>query len=243
MAQTLYQQNVPLGQTLEILGQEFIVTGIFSDFQSVPFSGDIDFNNAVFISNQQAVAVTKDHAQIYEMLVRPDKLQETDLVVDRLNGSLLAAHGGQQDFTVVKQSQTILVANNILHLLTTLIAGVAAIALLVGGVGIMNVMLVSVTERMHEIGIRKAIGATNLQILRQFIIEAAVLSVSGAVGGIALSYAIAITLRLFTDLQPVISWQVAVGACIIAIGVGILFGAAPAFKAARKEPIGALRNE
>jgi putative ABC transport system permease protein len=120
---------------------------------------------------------------------------------------------------------------------------VAAISLLVGGIGIMNVMLVSVTERTHEIGIRKAVGATNSQILSQFMIEASVLSLAGGVLGIGLAFFIDITLRLTTSLQPIISWQVVLLATGVSLFVGVVFGSIPALKAARRDPIEALRSE
>jgi putative ABC transport system permease protein len=107
----------------------------------------------------------------------------------------------------------------------------------------MNIMLVSVAERMHEIGIRKAVGATNRQILEQFMMESAVLSLAGGLLGVALAYLINLALRLTTELQPVISWQVVVASLILSLLVGIVFGSAPALKAARKDPISALRNE
>ena len=122
-----------------------------------------------------------------------------------------------------------------------MITGVAAISLLVGGIGIMNVMLVSVAERVHEIGIRKAVGASNKQILSQFVIEASVLSLIGGVLGIGLAILINVLLRLFSDLKPVISWQIVVIAIFTSLLVGVLFGTFPALKAARKDPIDALR--
>lgn len=243
IAHALFDENVPLGQTVSILGHQFIVVGIFSDFQTIPLSLDTDFNNAVFIQYAASREITNNDAPLYEILARPTRVSQTDMAIGRLNGSLLTAHGGQHDFTVLKQSQTLAVTDRILNLLTALIAGVAAISLLIGGIGIMNVMLVSITERMHEVGIRKAVGATNRQILGQFITEATVLSIVGALIGIVFSVAVAIALRVFTPLAPVVTWQVAIIACVVAIGVGVLFGSAPALKAARKDPIEALRNE
>jgi len=104
-------------------------------------------------------------------------------------------------------------------------------------------MLVSVAERRHEIGIRKAVGATNRQILEQFMIESAVLSLTGGILGVIISYFINITLRLTTSLQPIITWQVVSAALFVSLAVGVLFGSVPALKAARKDPINALRNE
>ena len=144
---------------------------------------------------------------------------------------------------MLQQSQSVVGTNGVLELLTRLIAGVAAISLLVGGIGIMNVMLVSVAERTHEIGIRKAVGATNRQILSQFMIESSTLSFTGGVIGITLAYLIDLSLRLATNLQPLISWQIVVVASGVSLLVGIIFGSVPALKAARKDPIEALRGE
>lgn len=242
-ARALFEENVPLGQSLTILGHQFIVIGIFSDFQTAPLSVDVDFNNAVFIPYTTAQQITNNNSPIYEMLARPSDINQTSSVVSRLSSSLRIAHGGEHNFTVLEQSQTIAVTDNILHLLTGLIAGVASISMLVGGIGIMNVVLVSITERMHEIGIRKAVGATNRQILSQFVTEAAVLSVTGGVVGIILSFAVEVSLRLLTNLTPTISWQVVVTGCLTSIALGLVFGTVPALKAARKDPIEALRNE
>jgi len=107
----------------------------------------------------------------------------------------------------------------------------------------MNIMLLVVTERMHEIGVRKAVGATSRQILGQFVLEATVLSVVGGVIGIILSTGAIGLLRVYTDLQPVISWQAIAIAAGVSVLIGIVFGAIPAIKAARKDPIEALRHQ
>lgn len=242
-AQTLFDEHVPLGQTLTILGHQFIVAGILNEFQSTPFSTDANFNNAVFISYTSAQAITNDNSPIYEILARPATPVKTDAVVRSLQHRLSGARGGNNDFSVLKQDQTLAATNQILHLLTLFIAGVAGIALLVGGVGIMNVMLVSVTERMHEVGIRKALGATNRQIVAQFLAEAAVLSITGGCIGVVLAFAVEGILWLLTGLPFGITWQVTAMALCVSLASGVLFGSVPALKAARKEPIAALRNE
>ena len=242
-AARLFDENVPLGRELNIRGQSFVVGGIFGPFDTAPLSIDLDFNNAIFVSYGAAQELTNHSAPIYEVLVRPKSPDQTDTVVASLKRSLGSAHGSEQDFSVMKQQESLAATNRILTLLTRLIAGVAAISLFVGGVGIMNVMLVSVTERMHEIGVRKAVGATNRQILNEFVTEAAVLSFAGGVIGIIVASLIDLLFYLFTDLQPVITWQVVLLAFGVSIVVGILFGSAPALKAARKNPIDALRNE
>jgi putative ABC transport system permease protein len=243
VAQDVFGQDVPLGQGFEILDQQFVVRGVFEEFKTAPFSLETDFNQAVFIPHQVAQTITNNKALIYEILAQPKAGESGDAVSGRITASLRKAHGNQEDFTVLKKSETVNVTGSILSLLTTFIAGIAAISLLVGGIGIMNVMLVSVTERMQEIGIRKAIGATSRQIMNQFLIEATVLSVVGGIIGILTSLLISVLLRLFTPLQPVISWQVVAIAAGVSLLVGIVFGTAPAVKAARKDPIEALRNE
>lgn len=242
-ADRLFSENVPLGQTLTILGHQFVVVGILDAFQTTPLSLDADFNDAVFIPYTSARQITNDDSPLYEILARPADAQRTDTVVGGLRQALLTSHGGQSDFTVLKQTQTLAVAGSILGMLTALIAGVAAIALLVGGVGIMNVMLVSVTERMHEIGIRKAIGATSRQILSQFVTEAAVLSMAGGLIGVILAALIEVAVGLLTSLKPVVAWQAAVVAFLVSVCIGVIFGSIPAAKAARKQPIEALRSD
>jgi putative ABC transport system permease protein len=134
-------------------------------------------------------------------------------------------------------------ANHILDLLTELISGIAAISLLVGGIGIMNVMLVAVTERTQEIGIRKALGATSRQIINQFLTEAVVISTYGGILGIIVSVLINLGLRIVTNLQPALSWQVMLLATAVSVIVGLVFGIMPAVKAARKDPIDTLRYQ
>lgn len=242
-AERLFEESVPLGRQFTFRGQTFIVRGVFADFNATPFSPTAGFNNAIFIPHRTADRITGNSTQFYSILAKPDETKRTPVAITNLNHSLQKAHGGQRDFTVLSQDQTLTTSTNVLNLLASLIAGVAAISLLVGGVGIMNIMLVSVTERMHEIGVRKAIGATNRQILSQFVLEATVLSVAGGVIGMVVSSIIVVVLRAYTNLKPVLSWEAMAVATLVSIAIGILFGAAPALKAARKDPIEALRHE
>jgi ABC-type antimicrobial peptide transport system permease subunit len=241
-ADQLFDEDVPLGRTFIFHGKEFIVRGIFDQFNTTPLSEQADFNKAIFIPNDVAESLSKNTAPTYEILAQANDGQ-TGKVSKAINDALVKSHGGQVNFSVMKGNENLAGTNSILELLTRLIAGVAAISLLVGGIGIMNVMLVSVAERMHEIGIRKAVGATNRQILSQFIIESAILSLTGGIIGIIISFIIDLVLRLTTDLKPAISWQVVCVATGVSLLVGIVFGSVPALKAARKDPIEALRSE
>ena len=243
VAAEVFGNEVPLGESFTFHDQEFIVRGVFKEFQNATLSLDTDFNSAIFIPYPVARELTQNNAPIYEILVQPGNPEAADTVAASLKKNLKTAHGNQEDFTVLGQNESLGVTSNIVNLMTRLIAGIAAISLLVGGIGIMNVMLVSVTERMNEIGIRKAIGATSRQIMSQFLIEATVLSVLGGIIGVAASIIVNFLLRITTNIEPVISWQVVAVAAGVSLVVGIVFGTAPALKAARKDPIEALRNE
>ena len=147
------------------------------------------------------------------------------------------------DFTITAQSTVLSTAQAITSTLTILLASVAAISLLVGGIGVMNIMLVSVTERTSEIGLRKALGATPGDLLRQFLIEAATLSVLGGLLGVGLALLIGLLLPRFSGIAVTITPEPVAIAVAVAAGVGLIFGVYPATRAARLAPIEALRAE
>ncbi|HVV25925.1 MAG TPA: ABC transporter permease [Candidatus Saccharimonadales bacterium] len=242
-AEAMFNEDVPLGRSFSFHGQTFIVRGIFNNFNSAPLNQVTDFNKAIFIPYQIAQQLTNNAAPTYEVLAKPQSGDQTGQVASAIQRALDRAHGGQSNLTVSQGSQNLTTNNDIVSLLTKLIAGVAAISLLVGGLGIMNVMWVSVAERTREIGIRKAVGASNQQILSQFMVEATILSLGGGIIGIIVALLIDVAVRLFTDLQPVIHWQTVALAAGVSFLVGVLFGSMPALKAARRDPIDALRAE
>lgn len=244
VAEKLFGENVPLGRSLSIRGTRFVVRGIFEEFSDTsPLLPLNDYSNAIFIPYSLGQELMGGNLQIYQILVRPEQPEATERVIGEIESVLTKARGNQQDFTVLRQTENLGLAEDVLDLLTSLIAGVAAISLLVGGIGIMNIMLVSVTERTREIGIRKAVGATNRQILYQFMTEAAVLSFFGGVLGVLCSLLVNFLMRITTDLQPVITLNVILLATGVSFAVGLIFGIAPAAIAARKDPIDALRYE
>lgn len=242
-ADKMFDQKVPLGRSFVVRGETYIVNGVLDRFASTPFASGANFNGAVFVSENASENLIKNGAPIYQLLVRvndEDNIAKTDQAITK---SLAKAHGSREDFKVLSPNELANESTGTFDLLTEFIIVAALITLLVSGIGIMNVMLVSVTERIHEIGVRKAVGATNRQILEQFMAEAATLSVVGSVVGVLLAFATMWLLDAFTTLAPVYDLQAAGLACAVSCFFGIVFGSLPAIKAARKDPIAALRAE
>ncbi len=243
-AQGLFNEQIPLGFSLNWRGEQFIVDGVLNNFKVTPFSNNTIYNHAIFISTKAADQMKLDsNNSIFQILVRVNNAKQLTTVDKEISNVLQQNHGGQDNFSVLMPSQVAKNNTGILNLLAELTIGIAIISLFVGGVGIMNVMLVSVTERMHEIGIRKAIGASNRQIMSQFIIEATSVSVAGGIIGIILALIVDGLLNLSTSLTPTINWQIIVISAVVSMLIGIVFGSVPAIRAAGKEPIEALRNE
>lgn len=243
IAQRLFDEDVPLGRSFTFHGQQFMVRGIFNKFAFTPLSQQANFNDAIFIPYSVAQSLANNTAPTYEILARPNDPSQATVLANKLERSLDTAHGGSGNFSVLTGNQNVGSAGTVLDLLTRMVAGVAAISLLVGGIGIMNVMMVSIGERTREIGIRKAVGATNRQILGQFMTESMILSLVGGIIGTVIALFVDLGLRLATSLRPQVSWQLVVMATGISLVVGIIFGTVPALKAARKDPIEALRSE
>ncbi len=243
VAEQLFEENVPIGRTLTIRGQNFVVKGVFEPFQPNTLVLGSDFNKAIFIPYLISREISAGSNQIVQILAKPDQPSQLGSVADEIRDNLRKAHFGQNDLSVLGQSETLAASNKVINKVMAFVVGVAAIALLASGIGIMNIMLLSVTERTREIGIRKAIGATNRQLLRLFWFEALVLSVAGALLGILGSVLANYFLHVFTNLKPVVAWWALAAACGISISIGMIFGIIPAVKASRKDPIEALRHE
>lgn len=234
----------PVGQTLTISGQEFIVRGVLAESSGGLLSlAETNFNSSIFIPFGAAVSLTEKRSNILQILLKASDPDKLDATVADVKNTLLSTHDGQENFTVLKQAELINIATGVLNTITGFVSGLAAISLLVAGIGIMAIMLVSVSERTREIGVRKAVGATNRQILNQFLVEGVVLSIGGGVIGLIVSVIINFLLHLYTDLDPVLSPPVVVMAISVSVILGVLFSVAPALKAARKDPIEALRGD
>ena len=233
-----------LGKTITIRGTKFTVIGVLesTDAAASSFSAGPSLENAVYLPIDTAANITGTAPSIIRILVQVDQTDNVNAVAAAMRIALKEGHGGQEDFTVLTQKDILSTVDTILSLLTTFIVAIASISLLVGGIGIMNIMLVSVTERTREIGLRKAIGASSSTVLSQFLIEAVVLSVIGGALGIAVAVAQATVAGKLANITPVFTPEAIMLAVGVSAAVGIVFGIAPAIKAARKRPIHALKS-
>jgi putative ABC transport system permease protein len=169
--------------------------------------------------------------------------EDIDQAVSTLKSFMLEKTGDEDYYTVTSQSQLLETMSEVANTLSLLLAGIAGISLLVGGIGIMNIMLVSVSERTREIGIRKAIGAQKLDIMLQFLIEAVSISLMGGVIGLGLGYFVVNVIAPMIDVTMIMSSGVALLSVIFSVLVGVIFGLYPANKASSLLPIEALRYE
>jgi putative ABC transport system permease protein len=244
-AKDLFGQNDALNQVITIRNTKFTVIGVLtaSDAAASSFSAGPSLENAVYIPLDTATKLIGSAPAIIRILVQVDDSSNVNSTASIMKSILLKNHGGQEDFTVLTQKDILSTVDTILGLLTTFIVAIASISLLVGGIGIMNIMLVSVTERTREIGLRKAIGASSGTVLSQFLIEAIVLSMLGGGIGIAAAVALANVAGKLAKITPVFTPGSIGLAFGVSAAVGIIFGIAPAIKAARKRPIQALKAE
>ncbi|RJR26466.1 FtsX-like permease family protein [candidate division WWE3 bacterium] len=236
----LFENKNPIGSNVRINGTAFKVIGII---KSKGFG--TDGNIFIPLSTAQKSLFGVSHVSSIYVSAKEESLMNA--AENQLGFFLLERHGFEKpedaDFTISSQSDILETANEITQTFTTLLTGIAAISLVVGGIGIMNIMLVTVTERTREIGIRKALGAKRKAIITQFLIEAIVLTITGGLIGVMLGVGVSYLLTKVMSMSFVIS----VNAIGLAFGVsaliGILFGWYPAQKAARLQPIEALRYE
>jgi putative ABC transport system permease protein len=231
----LFPNRDPIGETMDVNGQRFTVIG-HTTAQGGSITGDQDNQIYMPVTTAQRLLGTRD---ISIIIIEASDPALVDQVQAQIRRALKPRFG--EEFSVFTQEQTLGILSQLLGTLTVMLAGIAGISLLVGGIGIMNIMLVSVSERTREIGIRKAVGARTYDILSQFVIEAVMLSVAGGIVGILLGAGGAVALRQWvpTEITP---WAVAL-AFFFSAAVGIFFGVYPAYKASRLDPIVALRYE
>ncbi|MFC1727116.1 ABC transporter permease [Patescibacteria group bacterium] len=236
IAEDLFGQENPVNKKMTISDQRYTVLGVLEEKGA--FSG-VDMDNLVFIPTTTAMRQF-DMEYIMSLWIQSESSETVTQTKNEVEKILLETLD-DDEFSVLDTKSLLNTISQILGVLTAALAGIAAISLIVGGIGIMNIMLVSVRERTREIGLRKAVGATPQNILTQFLIEAIVLSLVGGLIGISLGVAGSLAIGYFftTTITP---WSIALATGVSSL-VGIIFGVAPAFQASKLNPIDALRYE
>lgn len=243
IAENLFGSDAAMGKELTIRDKKFVIVGVTKkpDKDSLSFGPSLD--RALYLPLSAGKEFNNGSVNINEIDVKTTSPENVSSVKDQIKKEVKANHGGEEDFTVLDAKEQLKIFDSILSILTTFVAAIAGISLLVGGIGIMNIMLVSVTERTREIGLRKALGASSGMVLSQFLIEAVVLSLMGGLLGLGFAYLFGMLVNQLAKIQPSFTIEAVGIAFIISVVVGIIFGIAPALKAARMRPIDALRYE
>ncbi len=235
-----------VGSKIYIGKEEFKVVGTVAsddEEESGIFGGQGQGLSEIVIIPLTAGQEMTDSENIHQIAVTVEDADKVDIVKEEIRVALLEAHEGVEDFSMITQDELLDMFDQILGVLTTMLGGIAAISLFVGGIGVMNIMLVSVTERTKEIGLRKAIGASGSDILIQFLVEAIFLTFLGGAIGIGLAYVGGLIMEAQWGLEAVITFQSMLLAFAFTTLIGVFFGVAPAIRAARLHPIDALKYE
>lgn len=254
VAETLFSSTSGVvGQRVRMNGQPFKVIGVL---ESKGGTGFLNQDDQVFVPLSTALYRLTGGTRfrgsnvISQINLKASNSKVVDSVVTEVTQAMRQLHGtveGADDFTVTSQEATLQTATAVTDTLSIFLGGIAGISLLVGGIGIMNIMLTTVSERTHEIGLRKAVGALRQDIMMQFLVESMVLSLLGGIIGVALGAGIASLMGSIqisgTTIQPAVGLDSVLLATLFSMAVGLFFGIYPATRAARLQPVEALRYE
>lgn len=233
----------PLGKQVRIGNVPFSVKGVLESRGAGPGGSSLD--NIVFIPVTTASKRLFNRDYLTTINVQLEDPEHPEPVIEEISAILREQHGivppGEDDFTISNPRVTAMQVSDVRSTLTRILTGVAGIAMLIGGTVIMSLMLIAVSERRREIGVRRAVGATRGDVMLQFLIEAAVVSTLGGVAGAALGIGGAAIVAVQRALPPIILWQTIGGAVLLSVAIGLIFGLQPAWKAANIDPIEALR--
>ncbi len=251
IAKTLFPDGSALDQQVRVNGQSFKVVGVLTSTGGTGF-GSSDDGAIVPLATAQrklfGARAVGGSWSVSNIVVQASSAETVNAALTEAQTVMREAHklaldGSDDDFSAINQQDILATVTQTTQMLTLFLAAIAAISLLVGGIGIMNIMLVSVRERTREIGLRKALGARERDIMLQFLFEALALSGAGGLIGLIIGTGIALLVNLTGAITASLSWDVALMSFGFALAVGLFFGIAPARSAARLDPIVALRYE
>ncbi|MCU1394425.1 MAG: hypothetical protein JWM34_2853 [Ilumatobacteraceae bacterium] len=239
--------DAAVGQSVTYNGLSMKVVGVLAELSSSESTSNNDVAIVPFNTYSQRLVGGSTRNAVSSIYVKATSSATLSAAYQEAQALLLNVHGitaaSSADFSIATEQSILSAANTVDDTLTVMLGGIAVISLLVGGIGVMNIMLVSVTERIREIGLRKALGGRPRMIRRQFLVEASILGLAGGLLGVGLGAAGATILPHFTSSRVIISIPVALGAIAMSMAIGVGFGVYPASRAARLAPIDALRNE
>jgi putative ABC transport system permease protein len=244
LAQSLFPRRDPVGKRIKIFGQPFEVIGMHAEAASLFSNAD---NPRLAIPHTTFTKVADYEKGWLQIDILPSETATTQQAQDQVAAALRTKRGlrpGQPDnFAIVTQDRVLDTFNKITAAFFVVMIALSSVGLMVGGVGVVAIMMISVTERTREIGVRKALGATRREIMFQFLVEAATLTLVGCIIGIAVGALIAWGIRSFTPIPATVPLLSVVAAVVASILTGVLFGLYPASKASRMDPVEALRYE
>ena len=233
--------NSTVGKTVTIMGEKFMVVGVLDEIEKSINFDNIDFDNSL-IMDVESLNRILGSTQIQQINIKAANTDSLSNISNAIQDSLKNSKSGDENFSVTYGDDITHPSSSLFAIVSGMLALVAAISLIVGGIGVMNIMLVSVAERTHEIGIRKAVGASARNILMQFLFEALILSMLGGIFGLILGYILAFLLSVITPFAPFVSWEIIAITFLTTLVVGVIFGIYPALKAASKNPIESLKH-
>jgi putative ABC transport system permease protein len=243
-AERLFGESDPLDKTITINGTQFLVIGVYKDNASFLAGGDRPKGVMPVTTLQRALNVARSDIGL---VVKPREGVPRDVMVDDVTATLRGMRGlrpsQESNFAVITQDKLMETYDKIFGMFFLVMIALSAVGLIVGGVGVVAVMMISVTERTREIGVRKALGATRLTILWQFLIEAVTLTGIGALIGLVLGWLVALLIRSGTSIEAAIPAGAVLAALLASAFTGVLFGMIPALRASRLDPVEALRHE
>lgn len=229
-----------IGKTFTLMDHKFIVVGMLEEVEDPINFDNVDFDNAMLVSADYLYSIGGSF-QIQQINVKAVNTSAVPELTEEMKDMLISEKSGDMNYEVLTGEDISHPAGGLFDIVSGMLTIVASVSLVVGGIGVMNILLVSVAERTREIGIRKAVGASSANILMQFLFESLILSLAGGILGLILGYAVAFLISVVTPFAPYINLDIVLIAISTSLGIGVVFGMYPAIKAARKNPIESLR--